>query len=109
MENRSKTSHHWVQFVLSGVQSNRDGVGARVRVASGELVQTAEVHSGRGYQSHFGTRLHFGLGTVSRVDRIAVRWPAGRRELFRNLTANQLIILTEGTGEAIGAEQQSDK
>ncbi len=109
MENRSQTNHHWVQILLSGTQSNRDGVGARVRVAAGALVQTAEVHSGRGYQSHFGTRLHFGIGTANRVDRMEIRWPSERRELFRNVAANQLIILTESTGEVMDPQRSNDR
>ena len=44
------------------MKTNRDGVGARVKVAAGDLVQIDEVHSGRGYQSHFGSRLYFGFG-----------------------------------------------
>ena len=59
------------------MKTNRDGVGARVRVVAGDLVQIDEVHSGRGYQSHFGSRLHFGLGKRDRVDRIEVRWIGG--------------------------------
>ncbi len=70
LRNRSQTGHHWIQVLLRGIRSNRDAVGARVRVVTGDMTQTAEVHSGRGYQSHFGSQLHFGLGERNRIDRL---------------------------------------
>jgi enediyne biosynthesis protein E4 len=101
LENHSKTNHHWAQMLLVGKQSNRDGVGARVRVVAGGQQQVAEVHSGRSYQSHFGTRLHFGLGTASHVERVEIRWPSGRSEVFSGPAADQLSVLTEGSGQMI--------
>ena len=67
----------------AGGTANRDGVGHRVRVVAGDLTQIDEVHSGRGYQSHFGTRLHFGLAAHDRVDRIEVRWLGGAAESWK--------------------------
>ena len=90
------TKNHWLQIQLRGVKTNRDGVGARVRVAAGDLVQTAEVHSGRSYQSHFGSRLHFGLGPRDRVDRIEVRWIGGGLDVLENLPADRLLVIPEG-------------
>jgi hypothetical protein len=101
LENRSPAGGHWIQILLCGVTCNRDAVGARVRVTAGGKSQVALVHSGRGYQSHFGTRLHFGLGPQERVERIEVRWPGGGSEAFRDLTADRLFVLTEGTGERL--------
>ena len=99
LHNESATGHHWLQVQLRGVTSNRDGVGARVRVVAGDLVQVAEVHSGRGYQSHHGSRLHFGLGQRKQVDRIEVRWLGGARETFPGVAVDQLVLLIEGAGE----------
>ena len=78
LRNDSETGKHWIEIQLRGTSANRDGVGAQVRVISGDVVLLDEVHSGRGYQSHFGSRLHFGLGQRDRVDRIEVRWIGGR-------------------------------
>jgi len=97
LRNESVTANHWLQVRLRGVKTNRDGVGARVRVIAGSLAQLAEVHSGRGYQSHFGNRLHFGLGKHDRVDRIEVRWIGGGVDVFENLPADRLLTLTEGS------------
>ena len=79
LRNETVTGNHWIQVRLRGVKSNRDGVGARVYVVAGDLKQMDEVHSGRGYQSHWGTRLHFGLAKNKRVERIEVHWPPQRR------------------------------
>jgi hypothetical protein len=98
LRNVSPAGNHWLQLQLRGVKTNRDGVGARVRVAAAGLVQIDEVHSGRGYQSHFGSRLHFGLGRRDRVDRVEVRWIGGGVDVFENLSADRLVTLIEGEG-----------
>jgi hypothetical protein len=99
LDNQSPAGGHWLQVLLVGVKSNRDGVGAKVRVVSGDLTQVAEVHSGRGYQSHFGTRLHFGLGPRRSIDRVEVRWPGRGVEVFHDVPVGKLAVLIEGTGQ----------
>ncbi len=91
-------TNHWLQVRLQGVNSNRGGVGAHVKVTAGNLVLTDEVHSGRSYQSHFGSRLHFGLGDRDHVDRIEIRWIGGGIDVFEHVDVDQLITLTEGHG-----------
>ena len=100
IRNDSDHGHHWLQVQLRGVTANRDAVGARVRVVAGDRTQVAEVHSGRGYQSHYGSRLGFGLGKVPQVDRLEVRWPGGGVEVFTDLAVDQIVVLTQGTGQA---------
>lgn len=96
LRNDSKNSNHWIQIRLRGVKTNRDGVGARVKVVAGDLTQVDEVHSGRGYQSHYGMRLHFGLGDRKKVDRIEVRWIGGGVDVLEDVTADQRLTITEG-------------
>ncbi len=80
------------------MKSNRDGVGARVYVVAGELKQMDEVHSGRGYQSHWGTRLHFGLAKNERVARIEVHWPrSGLIDILENVRADRMLTIVEGS------------
>ena len=73
----SRPRHHWLQIQLVGVTSNRDAVGSRVTVSVGDMTLTDEVHSGRSYQSHSGSRLQFGLGPHNQVDQIEIRWNGG--------------------------------
>jgi hypothetical protein len=96
LHSESHGRNHWLQLRLVGVKANRDGVGARVRVVAGDLTQIDEVHSGRGYQSHWGSRLHFGLGTHDRVDRLEVHWPGGGVDVLENVRADQLTTIVEG-------------
>jgi hypothetical protein len=96
LRNESATGNHWIHVHLRGVKTNRDGVGARVRVVAGDLVQIDEVHAGSGYQSHFGSRLHFGLGKRDRVDRIEVRWIGGGVNVLDNVRADQSLAIVEG-------------
>ncbi len=97
LRNDSPNENHWLQIRLRGTRTNRDGVGARVKVTAGDLTQIDEVHSGRGYQSHYGTRLHFGLGKRNRVDRIEVRWIGGGVDVVENIAADQRVTITEGS------------
>ncbi len=100
LRNDSDTGNHWIQIRLRGTKTNRDGVGAHVRVVAGDLVLLDEVHSGRGYQSHYGTRLHFGLGRREKVDRVEVRWVGGGTDCIEDLAVDRLWVITEGRSEA---------
>ncbi len=95
LRNDSSSQGHWLEVKLRGTQSN--GVGARVTVSAGTLTLVDDVHSGRGYQSHYGTRLYFGLGGRKQVDRVDIRWIGGATDVFRDIRVDQRMILVEGT------------
>jgi len=101
LENDSPNQGHWFQVRLRGTKTNRDGVGAHVKVVAGDLTLIDEVRSGRGYQSHCGTRLYFGLGDRERIDRIEVHWLGGGTERFQGGQADQLVTLVEAQGEKV--------
>lgn len=101
LRNDSTNDHHWIDLMLRGKSTNRDAVGVRVEVVSGDLTQVDEVRSGRGYQSHFGTRLHFGLGGRDRIDKIRVYWPAiglrkGYVAVLEDVGVDRVVIIEEG-------------
>jgi hypothetical protein len=96
LRNDSTGGNHWLQVRLRGTRTNRDGIGAKISVTAGDLTLVDEVHSGRGYQSHYGTTPHFGLGPRPRVDRIEVRWLGGGTNMIENVSANKVIEITEG-------------
>ena len=109
LRNVSPPGNHWLQIQLQGFKTNRDGVGARVTVVAGDLKLVDEVHSGRSYQSHFGSRLHFGLGTNDRVDRIEVRWLGGGTDIIQDIMPDRLITITEGTPRATDGPPKSGR
>jgi len=77
LRNEGGNRNHWIQIRLVGTKSNRDGIGAKVKVRSGDLVQTAEHVTQQGYLGQNDPRLHFGLGARTRVDEIEIVWPSG--------------------------------
>ncbi len=99
IRNDTRNGNHWVQIVLEGTTSNRDGVGSHVKVVAGDLVQLQERHAGRGYQSHWGDRLHFGLGNRTHIDRVEVRWMGGKTEIYYNLPVDRFIRLRQGSAK----------
>jgi len=99
LRNDSPNANHWLQIRLRGVKTNRDAVGAHVKVVAGDLTQISEVHSGRSYQSHYGMRQYFGLGDKKKVDRIEVRWIGGGVDVIENIDADQFVTITEGSSE----------
>jgi len=97
--NDSTDKGNWLQIQLKNRSVKRDAVGARIVVEVDDLKLIDEVHSGRGYQSHYGTRLYFGLGSRDQVDRITVLWIGGGVDVFENVAAGQLVTLIEGNSE----------
>ena len=89
---------NWLLLKLVGTKSNRSGIGARVTVTTGSQRQISEVHSGGSYLSQDDFRVHFGLGSAQKADRVDVRWPSGREESFINVSGNQIAVLVEGKG-----------
>ena len=99
LRNDSPNQGHWLQIRLRGTKTNRDGVGARVKVVAGDLTLIDEIHSGRGYQSHHGTRLYFGLGGREQIDRVEVRWIGGGTDVFKDVKIDSLVTLVEGQSQ----------
>ena len=95
LENRGG-QNTWLTLKLIGTRSNRDAIGARVKVTTGNLTQIREVRSGSSYLSQSDMRLHFGLEKHRRIDRIEIRWPSGLQERLEAIEANQILTLVEG-------------
>lgn len=87
---------HWVKVVLIGTSSNRDGLGATVRVHSGGQVYMKYNDGKSGYLSQSALPLYFGLGDATKIDRIEIQWPSGRKQaLTDGLTVNTTLRITE--------------
>ena len=99
LRNESGNANNSILIKTVGVKSNRGGIGARVKVVSGDLTQTDEVRSGDSYISQSDQRLHFGLEKRTKVDSIEVRWPSGTVDKVTGLGANRIITIKEGQGK----------
>ena len=99
LRNDSVNSNHWLILETIGTQSNRDGIGARVKVIAGGISQIREVKSGSSYLCQSDMRLHFGLGEASQADLVEIRWPSGLVERFEGVKANQILKAKEGDGQ----------
>ncbi|HEY6400790.1 MAG TPA: ASPIC/UnbV domain-containing protein, partial [Blastocatellia bacterium] len=96
--NEGAARNHWLEVSLLGVRSNRDGVGARVKIVSGDLVSHDQRKGGRSYQSAHDSRLHFGLRARSKIDLVEIRWPSGAVDTLKNIEADRVITVKEGAG-----------
>ena len=83
---------------LIGRDSNREGVGARLRAVVAGRVQVREVKAGSSYLGQGDIRVHFGIGAAARVDRLEVRWPSGRTDAVDGVASGQIVTVTEGLG-----------
>ena len=99
--NEAKNSNHWIGLKLTGTQSNRSAIGARVTVHGTKRSWVDEVRSGSSFDSSNDLRLHMGLGAETKVSGIDVRWPNGESEQFSCDGVDRIVELIEGKGKAV--------
>jgi len=87
-----------IRFRLVGTQSNRDGIGAQIKILAGGVEQTRFVRTGSSYLSQSELPVTFGLGKRDRIERVVIYWPSGRAEEYKELGAGRAYELTEGKG-----------
>jgi hypothetical protein len=92
------TAGHWLQIRTVGSKSNRDGIGAMVKVVAGGLTQYDRVRTGGNFLSGNDMRLHFGLGEHQEADLIEIQWPSGSIDRLTHVSANQILVVQEGKG-----------
>lgn len=95
LRNDGGNTTRWLGVKLIGTHCNRDAIGARVTVVSGELTQIREVKSGSGYLSQNDLRLHFGLGDATRIETLTVRWVCGKVRTLHDIETNQVLVISE--------------
>jgi len=89
-------NNHWLHLRLVGTKSNRNAIGAKVRLTAGGMTQFREVGTGGHSYSQDTFDVEFGLGQAARADTIEIRWPSGEVSVLNGVPANQKIIVTEG-------------
>ena len=98
LRNDGGNTNHWLEILLIGTRSNRDAVGARIKVSAGKLVLYEQRKGGMSYQSAQDPRLHFGLGQYATVDAVEILWPSGSVTKLAKLKSDQIIAIKEGEG-----------
>ncbi len=91
-------TNHSLRIKLVGTKSNRDGIGAVVRVTSGSDKQWKMLRSGSSYLSQSELVLTFGLGAQTKADAIEIQWPSGQVDKLSNVDAGQTVTVQEGKG-----------
>ncbi|MGB0034064.1 MAG: CRTAC1 family protein [Candidatus Acidiferrales bacterium] len=90
--------NHWLGIRLIGTKSNRDAIGAHLKLIAGDFTSYDQSKGGMSYCSAQDPRIYFGLGARDRVDSLEIWWPSGLKETIRNIPADQIITITEGAG-----------
>jgi len=99
LRNVVKNGNHWVGFrLIGGPKSPRDAIGAKVFVTAGGVRQRADVFSGGSYGSNSDPRLHFGLGTASKVDKVEIQWPSGTKQEISLPRVDKMFTVDEAKG-----------
>src|SRR5689334_5155599 len=98
LRNDGGNANNSVLIKTVGVKGNRDGIGARIKIISGDLTQIGEVYSGGSYLSQSDLRVNFGLEKRTRIDSIEVHWPSGVVDKVTNVSANKIFTIKEGQG-----------
>jgi hypothetical protein len=108
LHNSGGNGNHFLNFKLVGTKSNRDAMGARIRVLAGGLSQIREVSGGGSYLSQSDLRAHFGLAKATRAETVEVKWPSGQRQVFHDVEANQFYLIEE-TRDQLGLQRSARK
>jgi len=95
LRNNGGNRRNFLTLLAQGTVSNRDGIGASVRVVAGDLVQTRQIRRSYGYMGSNDVRLHVGLGSATLADSVIVHWPSGKRQTMTTIAANQQVLLQE--------------
>lgn len=93
--NDSPGNNHWLDIALEGTKSNRDGIGARIKLAAGNNVQFNHMTTACGYASSSAGPVHFGLGEATVADEIEIRWPSGTVQTLKKIAADQVLQVKE--------------
>ena len=97
LHNQTPTSNHWLNLLLIGHRSNRDAIGAEIKLTTPAGSQWVTVSTGGSYLSSSDKRAHFGLGSARQADTLQIRWPSGILQTLKNIPADQLLTINEPT------------
>ncbi|MBL7885227.1 MAG: VCBS repeat-containing protein [Flavobacterium sp.] len=96
-------TNKWLNINLQGIQSNRNGIGARIEIYGAWGKQIRDVQSGTGFQNMSTITAHFGLGQETTISQVIIKWPSGIVDVLNNLTSNQNLLVVEGSSPLANA------
>jgi hypothetical protein len=96
--NVSPVPNHWISILTEGTRSNRDGMGAKIKVVSPSGTRYSHVNTAVGYGGASDRRVHFGLGKDEIATRIEITWPSGTRQVLESVKADQALVVKEPPG-----------
>jgi hypothetical protein len=98
LRNDGGNSNNWLEVLLIGTKSNRDGIGSVLKLTSGGVVQVDQAKGGTSYMSASDPRIHFGLGKRAKVESLVITWPSGQVDKLTNLPIDKIIAVKESVG-----------
>ena len=98
LRNDGGSANHWLEVLLIGTKSNRDGIGSVLKLTSGDLVRVDQAKGGTSYMSASDPRIHFGLGKRTKIDSLVITWPSGQVDKLTNVPPDAIIAVKEGAG-----------
>jgi hypothetical protein len=100
LRNETETANHWLTLKLVGHKSNRDGIGAVVKLTTTKGPQWVTVATTGGYLSSSDSRAHFGLGTDTAAQSVEIQWPSGIVQTLKNVPADHILQVDEPVSSA---------
>jgi len=92
------TGNHWLEILLIGTKSNRDGIGASLKLTGGGETHVEQAKGGMSYMSASEPRIHFGLGKHGKIDALEITWPSGAVDRLKDVPMDKIIAVKEGVG-----------
>jgi hypothetical protein len=98
LRNDGGNSNHWLEILLIGTRSNRDGIGASLKLTSEGVTHVEQAKGGMSYMSASDTRILFGLGKRTKIASLEIKWPSGQVDKLANVPIDKIIAVKEGIG-----------
>jgi hypothetical protein len=98
LRNDGGNANHWLEVLLIGTKSNRDGIGSVLKLTADKFVRVDQAKGGMGYMSASDPRIHFGLGKRTKIDSLVITWPSGQVDKLTNVPVDKIIAVKEGVG-----------
>jgi len=98
LRNDGGNANHWLEILLIGTRSNRDGMGASLKLTAEGVTHVEQAKGGMSYMSASDPRIHFGLGKRTKIESLEISWPSGQVDKLNNVAIDQIIAVKEGVG-----------